>query len=257
MISQKYYETLGVNRNSSENDIKIAYKQLAKKYHPDLNKEPDAKERFIEIHNAYETIINQPAPSIDNLMDDIFGKTSIPSIDELLKEIFSKEGQERSRKERERPRPMSEVLNNIIKDIAQYCSEVLDSYFIETDSRYKHTFKDWNDNFEELTELKEEIFKRSWQYNLEDDGTCHGDPDNCPDENYEYEVSQEVCPKCFEEEKESWCNSYKRSIDIGFAYIRAYLEATPKYYKPLRKEYNLKKVKTGNVKNWINKKEVK
>ncbi len=36
MISQKYYDILGVNRNALEKDIKIAYRLLAKKYHPDF-----------------------------------------------------------------------------------------------------------------------------------------------------------------------------------------------------------------------------
>jgi molecular chaperone DnaJ len=57
LFSKKdYYSILGVPRSSSEQEIKKAYFSLAKKYHPDINKEPDAKERFSEISTAYETL---------------------------------------------------------------------------------------------------------------------------------------------------------------------------------------------------------
>lgn len=47
-----YYKTLGVGRNATKEEIKTAYKRLAKQYHPDLNKSPDASERFKEINEA-------------------------------------------------------------------------------------------------------------------------------------------------------------------------------------------------------------
>ena len=52
-----YYEVLGIGRNASKIQIKLAYRRLAKKYHPDKNKkDPKAKEKFIEIHEVYETL---------------------------------------------------------------------------------------------------------------------------------------------------------------------------------------------------------
>ena len=47
-----YYKTLGVDRNSSKDDLKQAYRRLARKYHPDVNKEAGAEERFKEINRA-------------------------------------------------------------------------------------------------------------------------------------------------------------------------------------------------------------
>lgn len=51
-----YYEVLGVSRSASEEEIKKAYRKLAMKYHPDVNKAPDAEERFKEINEANEVL---------------------------------------------------------------------------------------------------------------------------------------------------------------------------------------------------------
>ncbi|MDE2815266.1 MAG: molecular chaperone DnaJ [Chloroflexota bacterium] len=51
-----YYETLGVGRNASEAEIKQAFRTLARQYHPDVNKDPNAEARFKEINEAYETL---------------------------------------------------------------------------------------------------------------------------------------------------------------------------------------------------------
>jgi curved DNA-binding protein len=51
-----YYEVLGVPRSASEEEIRRAYRKLARQYHPDVNKEPEAEERFKEISEAYEVL---------------------------------------------------------------------------------------------------------------------------------------------------------------------------------------------------------
>lgn len=56
MAKKDYYEVLGVDRNASEKEIKTAYKRLAKKYHPDVNKSADSGSKFKEIGEAYQVL---------------------------------------------------------------------------------------------------------------------------------------------------------------------------------------------------------
>ena len=56
MNKRDYYEVLGVDKNASESDIKSAFRKLAKKYHPDVSKEPDAAEKFKEAQEAYAVL---------------------------------------------------------------------------------------------------------------------------------------------------------------------------------------------------------
>ncbi|MER2041124.1 molecular chaperone DnaJ [Desemzia incerta] len=56
MAKRDYYEVLGVSKGASDDEIKKAYRKLSKKYHPDINKEADADEKFKEIAEAYEVL---------------------------------------------------------------------------------------------------------------------------------------------------------------------------------------------------------
>lgn len=55
-MARDYYEILGVSRSADKEEIKRAYRRLARKYHPDVNKEEGAEERFKEINRAYEVL---------------------------------------------------------------------------------------------------------------------------------------------------------------------------------------------------------
>jgi molecular chaperone DnaJ len=56
MSQRDYYEVLGVSRNASNEELKSAFRTLARKYHPDVNKEPDAEEKFKEINEAFAVL---------------------------------------------------------------------------------------------------------------------------------------------------------------------------------------------------------
>lgn len=92
-----YYDVLGVNKDATEKDIKLAYRRLARQFHPDVNKsDPKAKEKFIEVQEAYEVLIDpQKRQNYDRFgfsgvnvdMSDFFSG-GIPGIDDLFRSIF-------------------------------------------------------------------------------------------------------------------------------------------------------------------------
>ncbi len=81
-MGKDYYEILGVSRNASKEEIKRAYRKLAKRYHPDLNPEnrEEAEEKFKEISEAYEVLMDDEKRAIydrygeDGLKGRVFGQ---------------------------------------------------------------------------------------------------------------------------------------------------------------------------------------
>lgn len=92
------YETLGIPKNASSDEIKKAYRRLARQYHPDINKEKGAEEKFKEINAAYEILSDEKKRAqYDQYGDNIFGGQSFHdfsrntggiNLDDILKDLF-------------------------------------------------------------------------------------------------------------------------------------------------------------------------
>lgn len=77
--SLNYYEILEVSADSTSEEIKSAYRRLARKYHPDINKEQDAIDKFKMITLAYETLSNEQEREKYNILKGIFKKNTEPT----------------------------------------------------------------------------------------------------------------------------------------------------------------------------------
>ncbi|WP_297579960.1 DnaJ domain-containing protein, partial [uncultured Helicobacter sp.] len=73
-MSKSLYETLEVSQDASSEEIKKSYRRLARKYHPDINKDAGAEEKFKEINAAYEILSDEnKRKQYDQFGDSMFG----------------------------------------------------------------------------------------------------------------------------------------------------------------------------------------
>ena len=98
-MSKSLYETLDVSESASAEEIKKSYRKLARKYHPDINKSPEAEEKFKEINAAYEILSDTDKKrQYDMHGDSMFGGQSFhdfaggqaggSDLDEILRSMF-------------------------------------------------------------------------------------------------------------------------------------------------------------------------
>ena len=98
-MAKSLYETLEINENAAADEIKKAYRKLARKYHPDVNKDPSAEEKFKEINAAYEVLSNpEKKQQYDQHGDSMFGGQNLHDfargqgqnvdLDEILRQMF-------------------------------------------------------------------------------------------------------------------------------------------------------------------------
>jgi len=107
MAKKSLYDTLEIKSDANEDEIKKAFRRLARKYHPDINKTPEAEEKFKEINAAYEVLSDkEKRKQYDAYGDDMFGGQSFHEynrsqgagvdLDDILRNIFGGGGGARS-----------------------------------------------------------------------------------------------------------------------------------------------------------------
>jgi len=97
-MAKSLYEVLGVNENASQEEIKKAYRKLARKYHPDICKKPECEEKFKEINTAYEILGDEEKrKQYDTMGDNMFNGQNFQDfyrqhkdvdLDDILSQIF-------------------------------------------------------------------------------------------------------------------------------------------------------------------------
>ncbi len=101
-MKKSLYETLEISENASAEDIKKAYRRLARKYHPDINKDKNAEEKFKEINAAYEVLSDSSKKAqYDQFGDSMFGGQNFGdfarsqgnvNLNDILNSIFGAQG---------------------------------------------------------------------------------------------------------------------------------------------------------------------
>src|SRR6187549_3115093 len=112
-MAQDYYELLGIPRTAGKDDIKKAFRKLAREYHPDVSKHDDAEARFKEINEAYEVLSDDDKRARYDRFGaagvqgngGFSGAQGVSGFEEIFEEFFSSFGGAARTRQRRGPRP--------------------------------------------------------------------------------------------------------------------------------------------------------
>lgn len=122
-----YYKVLGINEGATNEEIKAAYKKLAKQYHPDVNKSVDAESKFKEIQEACIVLLDlnknsQFVPSelrifrnIKKLMEFDISNMNFKDIEDIISSSFFEFPKKNNNTEKEKNKKM--IFKNITSDV--------------------------------------------------------------------------------------------------------------------------------------------
>ncbi len=141
-MAEDLYKVLGVDRNASEAEIKKAYRQLARQYHPDVNKDPGAEAKFKEIQKAYGILSDaQKKANYDQfgVTDDQpgasgFGGFSAESMEDIFDTFFGGSGRRPGGAQRQGPRQGEDLRYDLelnLEDVAKGVAKELDIFHLE------------------------------------------------------------------------------------------------------------------------------
>ena len=113
---KNYYKILGVNKYSTTQNIKSAFRKLVKIYHPDVNSSEDAKKKFLDIYEAYEILSDKDKKNAyDSILEDIIRKKYSKEKEETenYKSYRSWEKYAKDKAKKASQKPLKEILENV------------------------------------------------------------------------------------------------------------------------------------------------
>ena len=142
MAKRDYYEVLGLSKGASAAEIKKAYRKLSKQYHPDINKEEGAEEKFKEITEAYEVLSDE-------------------DIDRMVKEAEANAEADAKRKEEADVRNEADQLSFQADKAIEDAKDKVDQSLLDAIKTKNDALKEAikNNNFEEIKAAKDELNK--------------------------------------------------------------------------------------------------
>ena len=126
-MGQNYYEILGISKDAGQQEIRQAYRMLAKQWHPDKNQSTEAHQRFAEINQAHETLSDPLKRKLYDLRQQVghvfsgpmpWTARRKPSPEEQRRQYWQSEAGQRRKKELEREAVIFSRINRVLKFVA-------------------------------------------------------------------------------------------------------------------------------------------